>query len=88
MKIFFLVFKDYRKNLNSSGILVYKQYGYYCIVIRGITDYDMQEQIIQSFMSKEDLIYFFCNSNNENFNYLTNLTEQQRQIFFDNIENN
>lgn len=85
---FFLVLKDYRENLNSSGILVYKQYGYYCIVIRGITDYDIQEQMIQNFMTKEDLQYFFGNSSNETFNYLINLTEQQRQIFFYTIENN
>lgn len=86
-EVFFLALKKEEASVGMTGLLVFQQYGYYAIVIRDYTyDYDTQAPFNPNYMSKNDVVNWF--NSPSGVGYLSSLTVEQKELFFETLDNN
>lgn len=85
-KTFFLVLKREDNIANMTGLLVFRINTYYGFVVRDYNiEYDTKASFFPDYMTKNDLIGWF--KSDSAYMYLYSLTEEEKEIFFNSLEN-
>ena len=85
---FFLINKNIDNFSGSSGVVIFKQYGYYAYVIRDInSNYDTKADWQPGYTTKSSLLYYL-KSEFGGAPLISNLTEEEKERIFNTIENN